>query len=80
MRGYTNFIDCKPIQKTLKMLFMKGSGSFLRLTTPQIWKLLVFGNNKYMKILKIFSLKNKSYHNLPEVSKGTVPNTMAVDL
>ena len=36
--------------------------------------------HKYNKTLKIFSLKNKSFHNLQKVSKSTVSNAMAVDL
>ena len=36
--------------------------------------------HKYKRTLKIFSSKNKSFHNLHEVFKSTLLNTMAVDL
>ena len=34
---------CKPIDRTLKMFFIKGSDSFLRPIFPELWKLLDFG-------------------------------------
>ena len=34
-------VYCKPIDRTLKMLFIEGSGSFLRPTIPELWKLLI---------------------------------------
>ena len=36
-------VYCKPIDKVLKMLFIEGSGSFLRPTIPELGKLLDSG-------------------------------------
>ena len=42
--GYLNErVYCKLIDRTSKMLFIKESGSFLRPTSPELWKLLGFG-------------------------------------
>ena len=36
-------VYCKLIDRTSRMLFIKKSGSFLRPTSPELWKLLGFG-------------------------------------
>ena len=63
------------------MLFIEGSDSFLRPIIPEVWKLLVFWIKKreYKKTLKIFSTKNKSFHDVHKVSKSTVANTMTIE-
>ena len=75
-------VYCKPIDRTLKMLFIERSGSFLRPTISELLKLLVsiYKKNKYNGTLKIFSSENKSFHNLHKISKSTVLNAMAVHL
>ena len=35
-------VYCKPINKTVKMLFNEKSGNFLRPSIPELWELLVF--------------------------------------
>ena len=36
-------IYCKPIDATIKILFIEGLGSFLRQNVPDFWKLVFFG-------------------------------------
>ena len=67
---------CKSIDRTLKMLFNETSDSFLRLTIPELCKLLVVDKiNKYEMVSKMFSSKNNSFYSLQKVSKNAVLNT-----
>ena len=66
----TRSFKCNPIDKTLKMLFIKGSGNFLRPTIPDYgsyWFLEKI--NKYMKVSEIFSSKYKKLRQSPESIK-----------
>ena len=62
---------CKPIDRTL------GVGQLFK--ANYFWLIEVIGfwikkKDKYNKTLRIFSSKNKSFHNLQKVSKRTVLN------
>ena len=64
------------------MLFIKESGSCLRPTSPELWKLLGFRLKKRNTNVRNFQnvfFKKAIVHNLQKVSKGTVPNTMIYD-
>ena len=74
-------VYCKPVDRTLKCYLLRGQTalsdqSLLVIEVTGFW----IKKHKYKKTLKIFSSKNKSFHNLHEVLKTTVLNTMAIDL
>ena len=77
-------VYCKPIDRKLKTIYVHWVVGQLS-TTNFFWVMEVTGfwiikKHKYNKTLKIFSSRNKTFHNLQKVSKSTILNTMAVYL
>ena len=79
--NWNKSVYCTPIDRTLKMWFNEGSGSFLRPTIPELWRFLwnQLQQNKYTNIRRFSTISCHKIRifSLQKVQQNTVLSKMA---